>query len=294
MLEFKTILIPIDFSEPSRNALAYGVFLADQFNARVIVAHVIPESSGEYRYEEISEEIKHFHRDVTSSRSNIESVLERGDIGAELLEIVSKENVDLVVMGTHGSRNPERWFIGSVTEHMLRKLPVPLVTVSRFDREQGTILSLKRILYATDLSESSSKGMKCAIEIASAADAQLTLMHAVHYPDRIFWAPGGIPGFAEEQGRLSAQMRGHADGVMSEGKIRNLQIETTVVEGKPFEKILEIANHCKTDLIVLNLQSKSTLDRAFLGSTAERVVRLSSIPVLSVPLASTHPVSGAS
>lgn len=58
------------------------------------------------------------------------------------------------------------------------------------------------------------------------------------------------------------------------------------MEGKPFEKLLKIANEQHIDIIVINLQSKTMLERAFLGSTAERVVRLAHIPVLSIPVAS--------
>jgi nucleotide-binding universal stress UspA family protein len=62
-----------------------------------------------------------------------------------------------------------------------------------------------------------------------------------------------------------------------------IPIEFLVVEGKPYEKILQTASDHAAGIIVMNLESKSTLERALIGSTAERVVRLSSIPVLSVP-----------
>jgi nucleotide-binding universal stress UspA family protein len=61
-------------------------------------------------------------------------------------------------------------------------------------------------------------------------------------------------------------------------------VEALVLEGKPFSRILEFAQSRDMDLIVLNLQSKGILERAFLGSTAERVVRLAQIPVLSIPV----------
>ena len=61
-------------------------------------------------------------------------------------------------------------------------------------------------------------------------------------------------------------------------------MEALIAEGRPFRKIIEFAEERDVDIIVLNMQSKGMLDRVLLGSTAERVVRLSKTPVLSVPI----------
>jgi nucleotide-binding universal stress UspA family protein len=68
-------------------------------------------------------------------------------------------------------------------------------------------------------------------------------------------------------------------------KPSDVPIDSEMVEGKPFEKILEIAENRAMDIIVINMQSKTILQRAFLGSTAERVVRLANVPVLSISIA---------
>jgi|SRR5579884_2453728 len=62
------------------------------------------------------------------------------------------------------------------------------------------------------------------------------------------------------------------------------RIESEVKEGVPFREIVETASFEKCGLIVINLQSKTALERAFVGSTAERVVRTATVPVLNVPL----------
>jgi nucleotide-binding universal stress UspA family protein len=288
-MKIKRILVPIDFSEPSKKALTYGLTLANQFGAKVIIAHILSgtDKLEETLDQEIRRDIQNLLATANVSRSPLQVIVRAGRIDVALLEIVREEGVDLVVLGTHGRRNPGRWFIGSVTEHMLRKLPVPVLTISHPERDDqpSGLVALKRILYATDRSESSNKGLQYAIELARGTGAQLTMTHVVYYVDRALWAPAGIPGFEDEQIQFSEEMRRSADEVLRQAGLSEMQIETLVVEGKPFAKILEIAEERKMDVIVLNLQSKSTFDRAFLGSTAERVVRLAHIPVLSVPLA---------
>jgi len=300
MIAFKRILVPVDFSEASKKAVTYGLTLADQFNARLILAHIVPESSAlAYAFPTETFEIEREQEGKARSAINnlvpeeyraqrdIRTIVKTGSIEAELLGIVQAEGVDLVVMGTHGRRRLGRWFLGSVTEHILRKVPVPVLTVSHVDTEKHQVgmVSLKRILYATDLSESSNIALKYAAEIARVAGSQLTVMHAIYYPDRRFWAPGGIPALEEERAQDVQEMRKKLTDVLSQETPKEMQVEMLVVEGKPFEKILEIAGERAMDIIVMNLHSKSTLERTLIGSTAERVVRLAPIPVLSVPLA---------
>ena len=67
----------------------------------------------------------------------------------------------------------------------------------------------------------------------------------------------------------------------------DLRVRTELVEGVPYEKILASADEEKIDMIILNTHGKSFLERALLGSTAERIVRVVHVPVLSVPPAAT-------
>jgi len=298
MISIKKILVPVDFSEPSKKAVTYGLTLATQFNATLVIAHIVPASSvlpyafpvetveiERNQEQKATHEIEQLVPDDYKEGYDIQTIVKKGSIDSELLEIVRNEAIDLVIMGTHGRRRFSGWFIGSVTERLLRKVPVPILTVSQVDPVQHTIglVTLKRILYATDRFESSSAGLVYAIELARRAGAQLTVMHAVYYADQTLWAPAGIPDFDDERLRLAGEIRKRIDDVYAQEHVQELPIDIVVVEGKPFEKILQIATEINADIIVLNLQSKGTLERALLGTTAERVVRLASIPVLSIP-----------
>jgi nucleotide-binding universal stress UspA family protein len=298
MIELKTILVPVDFSDASKKALTYGLTLAGQFDAKLILAHIVPESSAlMYAFptdttgieKEQEERAKREIQDLVPAEYrgtyHVQTIVRTGTIENELLAIVREEGADLVVMGTHGRRNFGRWVLGSVTERMLREVPVPLLTVSHVDISKHVVglVSLTQILYATDLCESSPAGTKYAVELARRARAKLTIVHAVYYADAALWARGGIPGFENERRTLAEEMQKKVTDLLSSEELKEMQIEILVVEGKPFERVLEIAEDRRMDLIVLNLQSKSRLERAFLGSTAERIVRLSSLPVLSIP-----------
>jgi len=298
MISLKNILVPVDFSEPSKKAVTYGLTLAGQFNANLILANIVPESTAlmyafptrlpeieDDQYAKARREIEKLASAEHVAQLNLRTIVKIGNIEKDLLGIVRDEAIDLVVMGTHGRRYLGRWFIGSVTEHMLRNVPVPVLTVSHIEAEKHAIglVSLKRILYATDLSQSSSIGMRYAIELARGTGAQLTVMHVVDDEDRMLWGPALIAHL--DRAKLLEEWRHKLDDFIKREGAPDIAIEAVMLEGKPFRNIVEYAEAQNIDIIVLNLQSKSIVERALLGSTAERVVRLARTPVLSIPVA---------
>ena len=115
MIQFKKILVPTDFSEPSKKAMTYGLTLSVQFNARVIVAHIVPESSAltyafpTETFDIEREQEQKARREIASlvppeyaDRFDVQTIVKIGNIEKALLDIVNDERVDLVVMGTHG------------------------------------------------------------------------------------------------------------------------------------------------------------------------------------------------
>jgi nucleotide-binding universal stress UspA family protein len=138
------------------------------------------------------------------------------------------------------------------------------------------------VLYATDLSSEAPAGARLAVDVARASGARLTILNVLEYHDFILW--GGTLQLSEAQRTTIREEASSRIGrLMKDIDCKDLQVETVVTEGKPYQKVLYYADHNEIDLIVLNLQGKTLIERAALGSTAERVVRLANSPVLSVP-----------
>src|SRR5437867_8479209 len=175
MIHIKKILVPVDFSEPSKKAVNYGLSLALEFDARLILANIVPYDSLAYLtakahlLELIPTELR--------ERIDFEVIVKSGDVRQELLGIVEEKEIDLVVMGSRGRSYFERLLLGSVTERMLRKLHVPVLTVSHLDPEReiqpAAPVPLRRLVYATDLAEGSEAGLEFSIRLARGLDARL-------------------------------------------------------------------------------------------------------------------------
>ena len=300
MTRFQKILVPVDFVKASTHALTYGLSLALEMEAELVVAHVIsfapslayvyPTAGHEISQDEIHgvtdrllELVPPEHRDSLSVRA----LVRVGDVQDELLGLVEAEQPDLVVMGTHGRRRFERWILGSVTESLLRRVHVPFLTVSHLDDEHQVEkpipVPLEKLLYASDLSSESIEGTKRAIALARAVSAELVILHVVQ---NLGWAFGSefIP--LDIEGRTVQAREASFEFLVNsvpESAREDPKVRIELLEGIPFEVILAFADAEEADLIVLNTQTRSGRDRALLGSTAERVVRGARVPVLSLP-----------
>jgi nucleotide-binding universal stress UspA family protein len=293
MPRISKILVPLDFSKASQKAMYYATHLALKFSAKLTAAHIIPSFAAfnysvpadltELEERSLNEVRKQLPEEIPAEyreQLDTETILKTGDVRDELLGIVADENVDLVVMGTHGRRSVGRFLLGSAAENILRRCPVPILTVSQRTAEQQaespSDVPFRKILYATDLSEDGlSGGLHYAVDLARTLKAHLTLLHVIQLRDNAAFED-------------TAAIRSHHMAELHKAILRehgeDLAVDTEVLQGTPYHEILKYAEKMSADLIVINLHSKGFFERALLGATAERVIRSASIPVLSIPM----------
>jgi nucleotide-binding universal stress UspA family protein len=178
--------------------------------------------------------------------------------------------------------------LGSVAESLLRRLAVPVLTVSHLDSKHTLTapapVSLKRILYASDLSDEARAGLKFSLRLARGLDAQVTVLHVVDPIGAGFLGESAASYLPDYRDRVRGQAEQYMDRHIALESDGTVPVSTVLGEGRPSIVINEVAAGCKADLIVLNLQGKGKLERMLLGSTAEEVIRTASVPVLSLPL----------
>jgi nucleotide-binding universal stress UspA family protein len=300
MVVFKKILVPVDFSDASKEAVNYGLSLALQHNGQLALAHIVPVSAGLFstnpsdqfavereQARKAESELPLLVPEQFRERVRLRTIVKVGPVKEDIIDIVNDEKIELVVMGTHGRKAFERFFLGSVTERMLRKIPVPILTVSRANAADGLQsampVRLRNVLYATDLSDNADVGLRIALDLSREAGARLTVLHVLQAVETIYWgAEGGYLKQDLDDLRESTYKRLIAS--IPEECCQDVNVKPLMVEGDPFHEILRVADDGSTDLIVLNLHGRGFVERALLGSTAERVVRCAHVPVLSIPV----------
>ena len=137
-----------------------------------------------------------------------------------------------------------------------------------------------RILVPTDGSEEGERAVRHAIDLAVAHDATI---HAVYVVDSASY--GGVPMETAWEGlheMLEREGEAALDRVVELGDESGVPVETALLEGTPAKQVVRYAESEDCDLVVMGTHGRGGIDRLLLGSVAERVVRSSEVPVLTV------------
>jgi nucleotide-binding universal stress UspA family protein len=286
MIKFGSILCPVDFFPASEHAFDYAIALAQNYDADVHVLHVVSAvTPTSYEFQLNTAEVltqlrKHAEEKMKSLVARAEEAgvsahpeTRIGDIDETIVHAVGEHKPDIVIMGTHGRRGFERWFLGSVTERLLRKSPVPVLTTSDAGSRARVPPDVRRVLVTTDFSEGTNRAMDYAFAIAQEAPAEVTLLHVMQQPPESREPLEGVRKILED----------HLDSMVPP-EVRNWCTVSARVEiGTPYQRVLAVAEETEVDLIVMNIHGIGLWERAVMGATAERVLRAAECPVLAIP-----------
>jgi nucleotide-binding universal stress UspA family protein len=140
------------------------------------------------------------------------------------------------------------------------------------------MLVFKHILIPTDFGEASQAALDLARSLAVKFDAKLTLAHAYTIPVTGY---DGL-GLTWPVDELQRAAKTALDDAFAKARELYPKTESVLLCGEPWQQILDVAKERGADLIVMGTHGRRGLSRVFLGSVAEKVVRLSPIPVLTV------------
>jgi len=146
MSPFRRILVPIDFSDGSREALRMARQLAAGRQARIEALHVLEPSPWmtptqlvwvegrevamrEYLERQLSEQLEAMVTEIAAGDGRVTGRVVVGSARGTILRELREQGYDLVIMGTHGRTGLSRLFLGSVAEHVVRAAPCPVLTV---------------------------------------------------------------------------------------------------------------------------------------------------------------------
>ena len=141
-------------------------------------------------------------------------------------------------------------------------------------------MPFKHIVVATDFGECSERALDLALEIASKFDSQLTLVHSWEAPAYSYGA--GLYVTVDMVTPIEQAAVAELDRATAELKLRMPNAKSMIRSGPAWEEVLAAATLVHADLIVLGTHGRRGLNRALLGSVAEKVVRMATVPVLAV------------
>ncbi|MCH9646595.1 MAG: universal stress protein [Deltaproteobacteria bacterium] len=298
MLSFKRILYPTDFSSCARQALTQALRFAKEFNSELHVLHAVLLHSQDpynpaYHFPDPSEILQRLNQLASSEMTRllephlggaleIHQVLERGiAAGPVILDYAQVNEVDLIVMGSHGRRGPRRFLLGSVAEEVMRAASCPILTL-RERPEAEVVAPIRTLVVAVDFSENSKTALALAGELADFYDARLHIVYVLEsrrFPDFILPVSEGLVAKAAKlHGMAEERLQEMAEGVLGQKDSFDLH----VCLGRAAPEILGFSDQVGADLILMGGQGFSPVEDLFFGSTAEGVVRRALCPVLTI------------
>lgn len=284
MLHIHRVLFPTDYSEAAEKAFVHAAHLAAVHGAELHALHVTSEpSEGSRRLIPAGSLDAAAQLGIAAGPAAgplpgdriIERVIRADSAPEGIVRYAEEHDIDLIVMGTHGRQALERMLIGSVAERVVREAPCPVLTV----RAPGA-LNVRRILVPIDFSERSKAAIPVAEELAEVYEASIELFFVIDEAE--LPVPGapllGPVHVAPEE--VEARFRKLMKDLVKEYRNGSV-VEGTVQVGSPAATILDYAaDHA--DLIVMSTHGRRGLQRFFLGSVAEKVIRRAPCPVFSV------------
>jgi nucleotide-binding universal stress UspA family protein len=292
MIGFRSLLCPVDFSEPSRRALAHALALARRYEGRITLLTVVPDlpsvvgfplAEGTALDPTIREEMVEDLREIAvkaCEQAPVDAVVAEGDPARTIIRHAREMGADIVVMGTHGRSGFERWMLGSVTEKVLRTAHCPVLAVPMSSGSPEDRVAFRRILCPVDFSPSALHAVKQAVSLAEGAKAELTLLHVVDWlPDR-----DARPGQRYDEFRDYVErdaLRRLRSLVPPEARDGCAPREA-VAFGTPWREVLRRAAEGEADVVVMGVHGHGAVEVMLFGSTTQHVVRHCACPVLTI------------
>ncbi len=194
----KKILVPIDYSPCADNAVHYAIQIAKKINASVHLCHslmvpelipmaglvVWPMEDSSQMKAEANEMLKaylekiHRNKELGISLPPITYSIEIGSVKDGVSAMVANQKIDLVIMGTSGAGNMERFFLGSNSREVVDEIKVPLLLVPK----EASFTGMAKIALATDLSESDLNSIQTLARLFCLFEPEILLTHVNKKP----------------------------------------------------------------------------------------------------------------
>ena len=288
MLTINRILFPTDGSDAAAAAFLQAAVLADWHDAELHILNVTDDRDQADLSVPVSKKTLNDWLGTVPGGMNApnfqalslrQKQVEATAPAERILSYVEDQDIDLIVMGTHGRRGLSRALLGSVTETVVRRAPCPVFVVRSTDDPMPQQHVIRRMLVPIDFSDASHEAIRHATEIAQTYGAEIHLLHVVEevlYPS----AYGMGDAYFPTQNVIRKVEETLAE--MARDEIGYEHIMIAAVVGYAPLSIIDYAEENEVDLIVIATHGRSGFERMLLGSVAERVIRQAPVPVFIV------------
>jgi nucleotide-binding universal stress UspA family protein len=279
---FNKILVPLDGSELAEAALAPALAFAEALSAGVVLLTVVvplavkldPDlyqsviDNGQKVAENYLNSIK--SRPLFSS-VHLEYEIVVGKAAKSIIDYAQENEIDLIVMSSHGRSGISRWVYGSVADKVLYHATCATVVIH--PQVKTIPFTHKRILVPLDGSPLAERALKPALKLAQAVSAELVLLRVTFMP---LVPPGPVPGWPGTEVIINEDAReaqAYLQQVQESLPDTPTQLHVQISASSVAEGIIDIADERQVDLIVMSSHGRSGITLWVFGSETEKTLR---------------------
>jgi nucleotide-binding universal stress UspA family protein len=272
------ILVPVDFSENSLNALEFGIKIANKLQADLRIMHVRTKKLA-FRYTQKSAEamlndsvenwldqiLRDYKEMYLTPGGKFDYRVREGNVFKEVSNQARYDDTTLIVIGTHGASGFEDKYIGSNAYRLVHSAPVPVLTV----RPEWKWRGISKVILPISFEKSSRQKIPAVIGMAKLFDA------------KVFVVGLKESGYTLLQSRVKSYVK---QAVRYIEKKTNLQVESTVLSGKnKAEELMAFAQKVDADIVASDVRQGTNPFGNFFKPFANQLINESESPVLIVP-----------
>lgn len=294
---FDRILVPLDGSSVAECVLSHVVALARAFGARVVVLQVLeraPDAGGARSIESLDWHIRKAEAGVYLG--DVAARLRKGGVRADdavleghvperILSYAHSENIDLIVLSSHGLSGLSGWNVSSVVQKIILRARVPTMIVRAYQVVSGELADLRyrRLMVPLDGSQRAECVLPLATALAQTHDSQVILAHVVVKPEMPRRAPLA-PEDAELMSRITERNREEAATYLEQVQARfTVDIETRLtISDNAASTLHELVDEQDVDLVLMSAHGYSGETRWPYGSIAISFIVYGVTPLLIV------------
>ena len=270
----KRILVPTDFSKFSEEALKLAAQIAKKHNSEIILLHMLelPQQASDamgsgksipvimlYKDKAISSLEKLMDADYLKG-INVSEAIEFKKVHEGVLDACEKNNIELVIMGSHGTSGFDELLVGSNAEKVVRHSKIPVLVV----KKEAKDFKARNFVFASDFSKETRKPFRKMMEFAKIFDSNLFLVMIC------------TPNSFKTTHNAEKVMRDFITNYDIENYSSHIYNDTNIENG-----IINFANSVDADLIGICTHGRTGLVHFFNGSIGEELVNHATKPVIT-------------
>jgi len=268
-IRMEKLMVATDGSKYSESAVREAIRLAKICSSNLIAVSVVKTNLEfdsvlpQFVEKAEQEAIKHLESVKAQAKKEGVNCMTIVSLGEEPYEEIvrhaSKNNVDMIIMGTHGETEMKRLMMGSVTAKVIGYAPCNILVLPL-----NAKVECKNVLIATDGSKYSEAAASEALGIAKRCGSSLIVISVASSDAEIASAKDNVNKVSE-----AAEKEG-------------VKTTSVVTKGKPYEAIIETSKQKNADFIIVGSHGRTGIDRLLMGSVTERVIGHAEAAVLVV------------